>query len=70
MTEEQDKLESDTKMKVNQQQLEELSRIQSLDEIVENSDDEEDLDKLNLVHHVAVWSVSNDIKPMVTVLML
>lgn len=45
--------------------LEVLSSCSSSEEFYEKDGDEDDLDKLELQHHVVIWSITNDLKPMV-----
>lgn len=67
LDEEIGKLKSGLSSKVVDRPFEVLSSCVSSHGLIENSDDEEGVDKLNLVHHVAIWSLGNDIKPMVRV---
>ncbi|XP_066905922.1 uncharacterized protein mmm isoform X5 [Halyomorpha halys] len=59
-----EKLNSGLSSKIIHRPFEVLSSCVSSHGMIENSDDEEEVDKLNLVHHVAIWSLGNDIKPM------
>ncbi|CAH1403286.1 unnamed protein product [Nezara viridula] len=64
LDEEVAKLNSGLSSKVVNRPFEVMSSVASSHGLIENSDDEEAVDKLNLVHHVAIWSLGNDIKPM------